>query len=177
MDQRTGLGVAEAAVLSRPGEGALQYAGRVAMTCPSQRLWAGLNDVAILAGCVPGLVAYTILEPGRRFSGTAEINLGGNQITIPTEVHWLHLADGRGALAAQAAVVGHPVLCAGEVVLAPAGEDGQAVLHWTAQLTLPAALNENSLMRQMIGSLAARYLRAFWECLKATLEADIPHPA
>lgn len=169
--------MAEAAASSRPGEGTLQYAGRVAMACTSQRLWAGLNDVATLAGCVPGLAAYNILEPGRRFSAIAQVNLGGNQITIPTEVQWLHLADGRGALAAQASVASYELLCAGDVALAPAGEDGQAVLHWTAHLTLPAALNENSVMRQMIGSLAARYLRAFWECLKATLEADTPHPA
>ena len=115
---------------------------------------------------------------GRKEKGTtAKCGIVGDAGKECPREGWLHLADGRGALAAQAAVVGHPVLCAGEVVLAPAGEDGQAVLHWTAQLTLPAVLNENSLMRQMIGSLAARYLRAFWECLKATLEADIPHPA
>lgn len=147
----------------------MQFEDEVVIGSPREQVWAFLLDPYALGGCVPGLEEVKIFEPGRAFGGTARIAFGSLVVKFPARVEWLEQDELRGGrLRVLAQVAGHPLEGQGALELADESEGTR--LAWSARVTLPEALTENPFTAQMAQTVAVRFIKNFFECIKTSLK-------
>jgi carbon monoxide dehydrogenase subunit G len=148
----------------------MQFANTVVVGAPRERVWAFLLDVHTLSQCVPGLQRMEVLEAGRAFGGIASLDLGPSTVNFPARVEWVEQeALRRGRLRALARFSQY--LVEGEGTLELADDPGGTRLSWHIGVVLPQELGDNQMMRRLVRTFTARFLKEFFECVLHGLEA------
>jgi carbon monoxide dehydrogenase subunit G len=150
----------------------MQLEDSFVVAMPPAAVWAYLLDAAAVAACVPGMVmaSVEIVERQRVFTGTAQMQMGGSALRVPTRVEWLEQAPPRGGrLRAEATVAGYQLAGYGTIDLEEAAE-GATRFSWSVEIDVPAALQDNPMTAQMMTLLTTRFIASFFTCLRARLE-------
>ncbi len=67
---------------------AVEFSGAEIIKAPRERVWKFVTDAESLAGCVPGVESFRVLDPGRRFEVTGGIKLGTVALRSQNTLEW-----------------------------------------------------------------------------------------
>ena len=156
----------------------MELSGESRIGAPRERVWAALNDPAVLARCIDGVEAL-VLEPGdgdARMTGRMNARVGPvrasfagavtlTEVDAPRRV--VLVGEGKGGVAGFARG-------SAEVVL-DADADDTTVLHYAVSSSVGGKLAQ--LGSRLIEGTAKAYAATFFERFKAELEGPPPAPA
>jgi carbon monoxide dehydrogenase subunit G len=79
----------------------MRVARELALTAPTERVWATLWDVPRMVACVPGCVEAREIEPHRRYQARMSQKVGPIALTVPLDIRVTEEPSGRLALEAR----------------------------------------------------------------------------
>ncbi len=152
----------------------MELQGEIAINAPRDRVWAALNDPAVLARCIDG-VESLVAEGDNRFVGTLNAKVGPVKAKFSGHVELTELdppnryvlvGEGKGGVAGFAKG-------SAEVTLADAAGGG-TTLSYVARSQVGGKLAQ--LGTRLIEGTARGYAESFFAALKSEVEGPVPQP-
>ena len=152
----------------------MELKGEIGIQAPRERVWAALNDPAVLARCIEGVETLSA-EGENRFAGTLNARVGPVKARFTGHVELTELdppnryvlvGEGKGGVAGFAKG-------SAEVTLADA-EAGCTTLSYVARSQVGGRLAQ--LGTRLIEGTARAYAENFFTAFKAEVEAPAPQP-
>ncbi len=75
----------------------MEFSGTEIIRAPKARVWEFVNDAESLAGCVPGVESFRVLDPGRRFEVVGGVKLGTVALRSTNTLEWTERVEGECA--------------------------------------------------------------------------------
>src|SRR4029079_16017082 len=108
--------------------------GNVTINAPRRQVYEFLTDPNQVSQCAPGVESVEIIEPNKRFRGTASIGFGTVKARFVGDVEWVELvAPDRAKMKAHGSAPGSAADVVSEMILTEA-EGGATLLSWTADI-------------------------------------------
>jgi hypothetical protein len=147
----------------------MQFKGVVSIQAPLEKVWQSLTDPAFVAQCAPGLEKMEVVIPDQKFRVVASIGLGSVKATFATDVEWLELeAPNHARMKAHGTAPGSGMDATSDMYLS-AGTDGTTEMNWQADVVVVGSIA--SLASRLLGSVTQKLTNAFFNCVKAKIEA------
>jgi len=143
--------------------------GNVTINAPRPQVYQFLTDPNQVSQCAPGVESVEIIEPNKRFRGTASIGFGTVKARFVGDVEWLELVPPeRAKMKAHGGTTGSAADVISEMTLSdlPAGA---TQLHWTADITIVGQLA--SLAARLMGTVSQKMTGVFFDCVRKKIEA------
>jgi len=149
--------------------------GTVTINAPRAQVYEFLTDPNQVSQCAPGVESVEILEPNKRFRGTASIGFGTVKARFVGDVEWLELvAPERAKMKAHGSAPGSAADVISEMILSDAPA-GATLLTWTADITIVGQLA--SLAARLMGTVSQKMTAVFFDCARKKIEAGGGKPA
>jgi uncharacterized protein len=143
--------------------------GNVTINAPRTQVYEFLTDPNQVSQCAPGVESVEIIEPNKKFRGTASIGFGTVKARFTGDVEWLELvAPERAKMKAHGGAQGSAADVISEMVLSDL-PGGATQLHWTADITIVGQLA--SLAARLMGTVSQKMTGAFFDCVRKKIEA------
>ncbi len=147
----------------------MQFKGVVSIQAPRDKVWKSLTDPAFVSQCAPGLEKMEVIVPDEKFRVVASVGFGAVKATFATDVEWLELAAPNHAkMKAHGTAPGSGMDATSDMYLSD-GTDGTTELNWQADVIVVGSIA--SLASRLLGSVTQKLTNAFFNCVKAKIEA------
>ncbi len=147
----------------------MQFKGVVSIQAPLDKVWKSLTDPAFVSQCAPGLEKMEVVVPEQKFRVVASVGFGSVKATFATDVEWLELeAPNHAKMKAHGTAPGSGVDATSDMYLS-AGADGTTEMNWQADVIVVGSIA--SLASRLLGSVTQKLTNAFFNCVKAKIEA------
>jgi carbon monoxide dehydrogenase subunit G len=147
--------------------------GAVHFNTSTAQIWRFFTTPAWLSNCLPGLTAWEVIEPDKKFHLRLLWGAGDNTagFQIPVLLEWTELVPPWWmSLNAHAMFGGVPIPGAGSFRLTPLAAT-QTELDFSAEFTPP-----NKMLDQLIRTAAPKLIDTFFHCCKETLKTGFDTP-
>ncbi len=144
--------------------------GDVAIRAPRKRVWDFLIDPNQMGQCVPGVEKIEIVEPDKKYRGVVSVGLGSVKARFNGEVDILELEEPNHAkLKAHGTATGTVADLVSEMSLSD-GEDGNTMVHWTADVNVSGQLA--SLASRLMVPVSQKLSAQFYNEVRRRIETD-----
>ena len=147
----------------------MRFEGTVNINAPPEKVWEFLTDAQLVSQCAPGLEKMEVVIPGQEFRAVASVGFGSVKATFTTDVEWLELLPPEHAkMKAHGTAPGSGVDAISDMYLT-SNPDGSTELKWNADIVVVGTIA--SLASRLMGSVTKKITAAFFDCVKAKIEA------
>ena len=152
----------------------MQFAGKVEIAAPRDRVWAFLMDPNQVGGCGPGVESIEVVDE-THFKATAKVGIGfiSARFNVDMEFAEVHPPDD-ATIKAHGQAPGSAVDATAEMHLSD-GATGGTVMDWSADVNIAGTLA--SVGARLIEGTANKMIGQTFDCMKATLEGGDTSPA
>jgi len=145
----------------------MEFSGTEIVSAPKERVWEFVTNAESLAGCVPGVESFRVVEPGKRFEVTGGIKLGTVALRSKNALEWVEQVEGELArLKVQGRGPGTTIDGTAEMRLREV-EEGTA-LDWTGSIQIRGTVA--ALASRLLRPVSERILRDVFQKMKNNIE-------
>ncbi len=144
--------------------------GDVTIHAPRKKVWDFLTDPNLIGQCAPGVEKIEVIEPDKRYRGTASIGLGAVKARFSGEIEILELDEPNHAkLKAHGMATGSAADALSEMTLSD-GPAGSTLVHWTAEVNVSGQLA--SLASRLIHPVSKKLSDLFYDEVRRRIETE-----
>lgn len=147
----------------------MKVSGSTEIKAPRQKVWDYLTNPEFVSKCAPGLETMEVVEENKKFKATGSVGLGNLKVNISGDIEFVTMeAPNRAVMKGRGSAPGSAVEGTAEMKLRD-GENGTTVMDWSADVNVLGTIA--SLASRMMGSMAQKLSRQFFDCVKAQIES------
>jgi carbon monoxide dehydrogenase subunit G len=147
----------------------VQFDGSVKINAPREKVWTFLSDPYGVSQCAPGVKSVEVIVPEKQFKVVAGVSFGSLKVTFDTTVDLLEQdPPTHSKVRAHGTAPGSAVDVNGDLFLSD-NPDGTTELKWSANVVVVGTIA--SLASRLMGGMTRKLSGAFFDCIKAKLEA------
>lgn len=147
----------------------MKFDGSVQINAPREKVWLFLCDPYAVSQCAPGVKSVEIIIPEKQFKVVAGVSFGSLKVGFDTNVELVELdPPTHSKVRAHGTAPGSAVDVSGDMYLSD-NPDGTTELKWSADVVVVGTIA--SLASRLMGGMTRKLSDAFFECIKAKLEA------
>jgi carbon monoxide dehydrogenase subunit G len=154
----------------------VEQSGTYEISCPIEEVWAGLNDVSVLAACIPGCQSIEQIDE-HNFTASVKAKVGPVNATFQVNIS---LADiqAPNSYTLKGEVKGSAGVAKGEAKVALMGIDGKAATDLTYAVTASVGGKLAQVGSRLVDSAARKMSDEFFSAFEQQLQTDqSPHGA
>ncbi|RLT39135.1 MAG: hypothetical protein DWI61_05840 [Chloroflexi bacterium] len=146
----------------------MNFQGTVNIKAAQQSVWDFLTDPEKVSQCAPGVNAFEVVEPGKKFRAGVEVGFGSIKAKFLMDVEWTTLDEPNvAALRAQGRAPASAVEARSEMRLS-ALPDGSTDLNWTADVDIMGTIA--SLATRLAPTVTRKLSADFFKTVKKKIE-------
>jgi len=146
----------------------MQFAGKVEIAAPRDRVWAFLMDPNQVGGCGPGVESIEVVDE-RHFKATAKVGIGFISARFNVDMEFAEVNQPDDAtIKAHGQAPGSAVDAVATMRLSD-GASGGTVMDWSADVNLAGTLA--SVGARLIEGTANKMIGQTFDCMKQKLES------
>ena len=148
----------------------MQLKGDVTIRAPRKKVWDFMTDPEQIGQCAPGVEKIEVVEPMKKYRGTASVGLGSVKARFSGDVDILELDEpNRAKLKAHGSATGSVADATSEMQLED-GPDGSTLVHWTADVNVAGQLA--SLAARLMVPVSQKLAAQFYDEVRKRIETE-----
>lgn len=146
----------------------MDFAGKVTIQAPIEKVWSGLTDPNLVSQCAPGLQSMKVLVPEKEFNVVATVGFGVIRLTFNVDVQFTEKnPPGYARVKAHGQAPGNSVDVLSDMRLTSTGPN-TTDLDWTAGIAMVGSIA--GLANRLMGGVTRQLSAQFFDCIKTRIE-------
>lgn len=146
----------------------MNFQGIVNIRAPQQTVWEFLTNPEKVSQCAPGVNAFEVVEPGKKFRAGVEVGFGSIKAKFLMDVEWIKLDEPNiASLRAHGRAPASAVEARSEMHLSTM-PDGSTNLNWTADVDIMGTIA--SLANRLAPTVTKKLSAEFFKTVKKKIE-------